>query len=74
MKYKYDTRRTELLCKLEITILRYTNKEVITQTDAVVLDIKKKVAQLVNPPLHPLLWRGQIQIIKILDSGIVLFE
>ena len=45
---QYDIGRTAELEEKGITVIRYTNNEVLTNTDKVILDIKNKCDKLLN--------------------------
>ncbi len=51
---EYDTKRTEKLNALGITVIRYTNEEVMKNIDGVYEDLKRQVEKLKQPPQSPL--------------------
>ena len=55
---KYDEKRTVILNKLGIKVIRYTNIEIINSIDGVYLDLLKKIKirerELNKPPKSPL--------------------
>jgi very-short-patch-repair endonuclease len=50
---QYDQKRTKRLNDLGITVLRYTNDEVMGNIDGVYDDLKRKVKNLKQPPQSP---------------------
>ncbi|MEK9630025.1 MAG: endonuclease domain-containing protein, partial [Nitrospinota bacterium] len=50
----YDDKRTQKLNSLGVTVLRYTNKEVMENIDGVYKDLKKRIKNLKQPPQSPL--------------------
>ena len=42
---KYDTRRTQKISSYGITIVRYTNRDIMENLDGVYLDLEEKIKQ-----------------------------
>ena len=57
---QYDEKRTKRLNDLGITVLRYTNQEVMGNIDGVYADLKEKIANLKQTPSVPLI-RGRLK-------------
>jgi very-short-patch-repair endonuclease len=51
---QYDQKRTKRLNDLGITVIRYTNEEVMNNIIGVYEDLKVKIANLKQPPQSPL--------------------
>lgn len=56
---EYDQSRTKQLNALGINVIRYSNKEVMTNTQGVYEDLKKKIDDLRKPPQSPLSGGGK---------------
>ncbi len=50
----YDQKRTERLKALGVTVIRYTNEEVMNNISGVYEDLKIKIVNLKQPPRSPL--------------------
>jgi very-short-patch-repair endonuclease len=51
---EYDRKRTERLNALGVTVVRFTNAEVLTNIEGVYEALKRKISKLKKPPRSPL--------------------